>query len=498
MLRGENQHFRGTNMASDVVVFLAAVRWKAGGTGNYCGLNPTHGDAMAKPHRTLGETHEKEKEERGVEYGHVKENATDESEMSNRITPVPLKECRVVLVRTPLPSSSPNKSIVDREVEAITDIETNIGRQMMEASLETTSCEMLSADASYASINSPHDKDKRDDQPSKVTNQAVAKKTERKETAKEGELDERIEKLETISKSFEKISKESEERVMVKLGEIRSYAEVAAVARTEPRVDSGRTASNDQRETGLYSLIVEPGEETEAAEDTVQKIRCSLNARDNGFKIEKLQKIKGGKVVIGCGTEEERTRVRERITYGDNGITARELNNKNPLVRFKNILRYNTLEDIKKALKTQNKATTGNLTGEDWVMTEKHRQNARNTHECHVIVKVSPGMWKALTRAQKVHIDLQMVWVEDRSPLVQCATCLGYGHTRKHCQGGKLTCSQCTGEHLRADCPSKDKSPECANCKRAGMDSVDHSTFSTECPVRRKWDALARRSVAYC
>ncbi|CAF4894533.1 unnamed protein product [Pieris macdunnoughi] len=122
------------------------------------GLNPTHGDAMAKPHRTLGgggQTHEKEKEERGVGCGDVKENARDESEMSNRSTPVPLKECRVVLVRTPLPSSSPNNIIVDREVEAITDIETNIGRQMMEASLET-SCEMLSADASYASINSPH------------------------------------------------------------------------------------------------------------------------------------------------------------------------------------------------------------------------------------------------------------------------------------------------------------------------------------------------------
>ncbi|CAF4891065.1 unnamed protein product [Pieris macdunnoughi] len=39
------------------------------------------------------------------------------------------------------------------------------------------------------------DKDKRDDQPSKVTNQAEAKKPERKETAKEGELDKRIENL---------------------------------------------------------------------------------------------------------------------------------------------------------------------------------------------------------------------------------------------------------------------------------------------------------------
>ncbi|CAF4921499.1 unnamed protein product [Pieris macdunnoughi] len=199
---------------------------------------------------------------------------------------------------------------------------------------------------------------------------------------------------------------------------VKSYAEVAAVARTEPRNDCARTAINDRPDrTGLYSLIVEPGEETEAAEDTVQKIRCSLKAKDHGFKIEKLQKIKGGKVVIGCGTEEERKRVRERITHEDNGLTVKELNNKNPLVRFKDLLKYNTIDDIKKALKTQNKATTGNLTGEDWLMTEKHRQNARNTHECHVIVQVSPGMWKALTRAQKVHIDLQRVWVEDRSPL---------------------------------------------------------------------------------
>ncbi|XP_045487210.1 uncharacterized protein LOC123689774 [Pieris rapae] len=123
------------------------------------GLNPTHGDAMAQPHRTLGggKTHEEEKDEerRVVGCGDVKENTRDGGEMSNRSTPVPLKDCRVMLVRTPLPILSPNNSTGDREVEAITAIGKNVGRQVMEASLET-SCEMLSADVSFTSINSPH------------------------------------------------------------------------------------------------------------------------------------------------------------------------------------------------------------------------------------------------------------------------------------------------------------------------------------------------------
>ncbi|CAF4832295.1 unnamed protein product [Pieris macdunnoughi] len=161
-------------------------------------------------------------------------------------------------MRTPTKNKnklSPSTSATDKETEAelpsvrepaptpVNEAQISMGEK--EATMSQTEVKRLYVLVRDGEIQT---KSKREDQPTKDTNKAEAKEGEL-------ELDKRIEKLETISKSFEKMVTESEERVMAKLGEIRSYAEVAAVARTEPRNDCARTVSNDRRETGLYSLL---------------------------------------------------------------------------------------------------------------------------------------------------------------------------------------------------------------------------------------------------
>ncbi|VVC88439.1 unnamed protein product [Leptidea sinapis] len=56
------------------------------------------------------------------------------------------------------------------------------------------------------------------------------------------------------------------------------------------------------------------------------------------------------------------------------------------------------------------------------------------------------------------------------------------------------------GPHLRHDCPHYivGEQPCCLNCRSAGLEKTDHGAFSVECPVRRKWDSIARLSVTYC
>ncbi|CAF4950783.1 unnamed protein product [Pieris macdunnoughi] len=91
-------------------------------------------------------------------------------------------------------------------------------------------------------------------------------------------------------------------------------------------------------------------------------------------------------------------------------------------------------------------------------------------------------MWRALTTAEKIHVDIQRVWVEDQSQLVQCTMCLGFGHSRKFCKQESELCSHCGGPHLRQKCPAynEGKSP------------------NTDCPVRKGWERAARQSYAYC
>lgn len=105
-----------------------------------------------------------------------------------------------------------------------------------------------------------------------------------------------------------------------------------------------------------------------------------------------------------------------------------------------------------------------------------------------------------MTEAGRLHVDLQRVTVWDQSPVVQCTRCLGFGHGRKLCTAAEDLCGHCGGPHMRSDCPAHvvGDAPECKNCKTSRLEQNDHNAFDERCPVRIKWDALPRSSVAYC
>lgn len=116
------------------------------------------------------------------------------------------------------------------------------------------------------------------------------------------------------------------------------------------------------------------------------------------------------------------------------------------------------------------------------------------------VLQVSPTVWQRMTEVGKLHIDLQRVTVKDQSPLVQCSKCLGYGHGEKLCTETEDLCSQCAGPHMRSECPARlvGDPPECRNCRTAKHEKYDHNSFDENCPIRKKWDSIARSSVAYC
>ncbi|CAK1553848.1 unnamed protein product [Leptosia nina] len=130
----------------------------------------------------------------------------------------------------------------------------------------------------------------------------------------------------------------------------------------------------------------------------------------------------------------------------------------------------------------------------------RYRRRTRNPHANHVVLQVPPKMWQNITEAGKVHIDLQRVVAMDQTPLVQCSRCLGYGHGRRLCKEEQDTCSHCGGPHKKEACPDHQNGikPSCINCGRAGIERANHNAFEQECPVRKKWDRLARAAVAYC
>lgn len=253
-------------------------------------------------------------------------------------------------------------------------------------------------------------------------------------------------------------------------------------------------------QTALHSVIVTAKDETETGEEILNQIRHAVNAKEGGVTVEKVRKAKDRKVILGCRTEDERRQLKEKLSEANNQLVVKEIKNKNPLIIFKNVLSYNKDEEIIKSIKNQNKILFKGINEEETKMEILFKRKTNNPHTHHIIMRVSPKIWRSLIAEGSVRIDLQRIQVEDQSPLVQCSLCLSYGHTKRFCKDKEEKCSHCGGPHKKLDCPewSAGTTPVCCNCVRAKMDRTDHNAFSQDCPIRRKWDYLARTAIAYC
>lgn len=294
-------------------------------------------------------------------------------------------------------------------------------------------------------------------------------------------MDENKESIERLNKNLEKQS-EALERV--------TYAAVAA----------GRPEGRPPGRASLHSIVVTSRDEQETGEEILGRIREVVKAKEGGISIEAVRKARDRKIIVGCKTEKERENLKERLKKAGEHLSVEEIKNKDPLLILRSVLLINTDEDVLRAMRNQNRAIFHGLDAREDRLQIKYRKKARNPLTGHIIVSVCPTVWNRAIEAGRLHIDLQQVSVAEQSPLVQCSRCLGYGHSRRFCKEQADLCSHCGGPHMRADCADwlAGGDPSCRNCTRAKLDNSGHNAFSYECPVRRKWDVLARSAVAYC
>ncbi|CAK1596678.1 unnamed protein product [Parnassius mnemosyne] len=252
--------------------------------------------------------------------------------------------------------------------------------------------------------------------------------------------------------------------------------------------------------TAMHSVIITSNDEKETGDEVMDKIRKAINAKEERLKIDKIRKARDRKVIVGCRTEKEISRVKERLKMAGKDLNVDYIQNKDPLIILRDVLQYNTDEKIEKAIRMQNKHLFKDVLNKDDRMEVKYRKKTRNPHTSHVVVRVSPQIWNRLIKAGVIHIDLQRIRVMDQSPLVQCSKCLGYGHSKRTCTETSDVCCHCGGPHLKSECAEwlSGGPPVCKNCDKANLDKKEHNAFSADCPIRRKWEALARSTVAYC
>lgn len=247
----------------------------------------------------------------------------------------------------------------------------------------------------------------------------------------------------------------------------------------------------------LHSLIVTSTDATHTSDQVIETMKKSVDVAAEGIEVQKLRKARNQKVVIGCKNVKEMERLKEKLEEGE-GLKVEKAKNKNPLVIVRNVRGEDKKEQVLEAIKKK----VGNLMGkegkENKIMEVLFVKRTRNPHVAHVVVRVTPQIWQKLTDSGTVQLQWGVSRVEDQSPIIQCSRCLGYGHIKRVCQEEQDSCSHCGGNHVYADCPKREEIPRCTNCERAKLDNTNHNTFNGVCPIRAKWDKIARSRVAYC
>lgn len=320
----------------------------------------------------------------------------------------------------------------------------------------------------------------------------VGKKQENVDSRDGNLQQEMIQKIEEHSLLLRKNTEEME-----KLKEsIRKHQEVSEEKGTYARVAAGPA----RLQQAVHSVVITSTDDSDSSEQVIQRIRTAVNAREVGLRIENVRKAKDGKVILGCRTREELGKVKDRLRTSGEVLQVEDIKNKDPLVILRDVLQYHSDGEILDALRAQNKHLFRGLSEEEDRMLVKFRRKTRNVLMNHVVLVVSPPLWNRMTREGTVCVDLQTVKVADQSPLVQCSRCLGYGHGKRFCRDPVDLCSHCGGPHLKSECAEwlARALPTCCNCQRASHVETGHNAFSSECPVRKRWETLARSTVAYC
>lgn len=102
-------------------------------------------------------------------------------------------------------------------------------------------------------------------------------------------------------------------------------------------------------------MAITSADERDTEEEIIEKVRKVINAKEEEYKVDKIRKARDRKIILGCETRQEVERIRYRLLDSSMNLKVDEVRNKDPLIILRDLMAYNTDEEIIKAIRTQNK-----------------------------------------------------------------------------------------------------------------------------------------------
>lgn len=314
-------------------------------------------------------------------------------------------------------------------------------------------------------------------------------------------LAERLEAVSSELRSMRQAKERTPPPPVASVGTEMVLAEIKKMTRPTYAQVAVKTPPPKPKPNPNHTVIISSTDPKSTCDNVIERIKQALDCKKTGAKVEKIRKARNQKVVVSCTNKEDLNLVQAQMRKTD-CLRVEMAKKQNPLVKVLDVLSYHTDVELIDHIMAQNQHLLGDVDVKESTIRVRYRKRARNQHECHPVLEVSPAIHKRFLEAGKIYVGLQRRPVLDQSPLVQCIKCLDYGHTQKSCPDKESLCSYCGEAHTWEKCPKRlsGNPAKCKNCQRAGAADEDatHNAFSEECRERHKWDAIARSRISYC
>uniref|UniRef100_A0A2H1VPY1 SFRICE_010251 n=1 Tax=Spodoptera frugiperda TaxID=7108 RepID=A0A2H1VPY1_SPOFR len=170
-----------------------------------------------------------------------------------------------------------------------------------------------------------------------------------------------------------------------------------------------------------HTLIVSSTDPAHTGDNVIERIRVALDLKTSGARVDTVRKARNQKVILRCASKTDLNLVKEQVKTSS-GLKVQEPKPQNPMVCIRGVLSSYSDDEIVDLLKAQNKHLLQNIAVGEQVIKMRYRKRARNPHECHSVLELSPKLWQCLTQVEKIHIGikrcpiLHLCWAQVEPP----------------------------------------------------------------------------------
>lgn len=229
----------------------------------------------------------------------------------------------------------------------------------------------------------------------------------------------------------------------------------------------------------VVAIYPRVGSSMKTSDATKETLVSSLAPAKEKLQIRGVKKIANNGVLVETATKEDMERVLKNEKLQAAGLVTGLPAKKRPRIIIYDVPKDHTEKEFLNSLRQQN-------LGDDKAQGEvkiSHRTGNKNLDTVNYVLEVAPSTREALLKQDRVYIGWLSLKVRDYLTVSRCYKCQSFGHVSKYCKATNDVCGHCGCEgHTFNNCPKKNESPVCINCKRATK-PCNHSTRSPECPA---------------